>query len=60
MSFKRIELFDGTTAVINAAHVTWLEPRDTRTTRVHFTGGSATVHVKGSVTEVARQLSSTI
>lgn len=59
MSFKRIELHDGTIAIVNAEQVTWLEPRDTRTTRIHFTGAS-TVHAKGSVTDVARQLSTSL
>lgn len=56
MQLKRVELHDGTQAVINAAQVTWLEPRDQRTTRVHFAGAN-TIHVKGSVTEVAMKLS---
>ena len=55
MNLKRVEMHDGTTAIINAAQVLWLEARDSKTTRVHFSG-SASIHVKGSVTEVARQL----
>lgn len=56
MQLKRVELHDGTQAVINTAQVTWLEARDQRTTRVHFAGAN-TIHVKGSVTEVAMKLS---
>jgi uncharacterized protein YecT (DUF1311 family) len=59
MQLRRVELHDGTQAVINTTQVTWLEARDPRTTRVHF-AGSNTIHVKGSVTEVARQLSSSM
>jgi hypothetical protein len=54
---KRVELHDGTVAVINTGQVTWLEARDARTTRVHFAGANA-IHVKGSVNEVALRLSS--
>jgi uncharacterized protein YecT (DUF1311 family) len=56
MNLKRLELHDGTIAVINTSQVVWLEARDPRTTRVHF-NGSDSIHVKGSVNEVARQLS---
>ncbi len=56
MQLKRVELHDGSQAVINAAQVTWLEARDPRTTRIHFAGAN-TIHVKGSVTEVAMKLS---
>jgi hypothetical protein len=56
MQLKKIELHDGTTAVVNVAQVTWLEPRDPRTTRIHFAGAN-TIHVKGSVSEVALRLS---
>ena len=56
MNLKRVEMHDGTTAIVNTAQVLWLEPRDTKTTRVHFSGSNS-IHVKGSVTEVARQLS---
>ncbi len=56
MLLKKVELHDGTQAVINTSQVAWLEARDTRTTRIHF-AGSNTIHVKGSVSEVARQLS---
>jgi len=56
MQLKRVELHDGTQAVINVAQVTWLEARDARTTRVHFAGAN-TIHIKGSVAEVAMRLS---
>jgi uncharacterized protein YecT (DUF1311 family) len=56
MNLKRMELHDGTTAIVNASQVAWLEARDPRTTRIHFNGSDA-IHVKGSVNEVARQLS---
>ena len=56
MNLKRVELHDGTTAIINTTQVLWLEPRDTRTTRIHFSG-SASIHVKGSLNEIVRQLS---
>ena len=56
MQLKRVELHDGTQAVINAAQVIWLEARDPRTTRVHF-AGSNMIHVKGSVAEIAMKLS---
>ena len=56
IQLKRIELHDGSHAVINTAQVTWLEARDARTTRIHFAGANA-IHVKGSVTEVAMRLS---
>ena len=56
MDLKRVELHDGTTAIINTALVLWLEPRDTKTTRIHFSG-SATIHVKGSLNEIVRQIS---
>ena len=59
MQLKKIELHDGTPAVINVAQVIWLEPRDPRTTRVHFAGANA-IHVKGSVSEVALRLSGDI
>lgn len=59
MLLKKVELHDGTQAVINASQVTWLEARDPRTTRIHF-AGSNTIHVKGSVSEVARQLSTSM
>ena len=59
MNLKRLELHDGTVAIINAAHVLWLEPRDTKTTRIHF-NGSSSIHVKGSVSDVARQLTQSI
>jgi uncharacterized protein YecT (DUF1311 family) len=56
MNLKRVELHDGTTAIINTAQVLWLEPRDPKTTRIHFSGSNS-IHVKGSVTDIARQLS---
>ena len=56
---KRLELYDGTSVVINVAQVTWLKVRDARTTRVHF-AGTNTIHVKGSVTEVAMRLSGAV
>ncbi len=43
-------------AIVNTAQVLWLEARDPRTTRIHF-GGSNPRSVKGSVADVARQLS---
>ncbi len=55
MNLKRLELHDGTVAIVNADHVLWLEARDSRTTRVHFNGTA--IHVKGSVSDVARLLS---
>lgn len=56
MNLKRVELHDGTIAIVNTAQVLWLEPRDTKTTRIHFSG-SASIYVKGSLNEIARQLS---
>ncbi len=56
MNLKRVEMHDGTTAVINATQVLWLEARDPKTTRIHFSGSNS-IHVKGSVSEIARQLS---
>lgn len=53
---KRVELYDGTQAVINISQITWLEARDPRTTKVHFAGAN-TIHVKGSLTELAMRLS---
>jgi hypothetical protein len=55
MNLKRLELHDGNVAIINADHVLWLEARDPKTTRVHFSGSSC-IHVKGSVTDIARLL----
>jgi hypothetical protein len=55
MNLKRLELHDGNVAIVNADHVLWLEARDQRTTRVHFNGSHA-IHVKGSVTDIARLL----
>ena len=55
MNLKRLELHDGSAAIINAEQVLWLEARDARTTRVHFNGNHS-IHVKGSVTDIARQL----
>ena len=59
MNLKRVELHDGTTAIINAAQVLWLETRDTKTTRIHFSGSNS-IHVKGSLSDVARQLSTSL
>jgi hypothetical protein len=55
MNLKRLELHDGSVAIVNADHVLWLEARDQRTTRVHF-NGSQSIHVRGSVTDIARLL----
>ncbi len=55
MNLKRLELHDGNVAIVNTDHVLWLEARDQRTTRVHF-NGSNSIHVKGSVADIARQL----
>ena len=56
MNLKRVEMHDGTTAIVNTSQVLWLEARDPRTTRIHF-GGSNPISVKGSIADVARQLS---
>jgi hypothetical protein len=56
MNLKRVEMHDGVTAIVNTAQVLWLEARDPRTTRIHFSG-TAPISVKGSVADVARQLS---
>ena len=56
---KRVELHDGGQALINPAQVVWLEARDPRTTRIHF-AGSSSVHVKGSIAEIARLFTSTL
>jgi hypothetical protein len=55
MNLKRLELHDGNIAIVNADHVLWLEARDQRTTRVHFNGTNS-IHVRGSVTDIARLL----
>lgn len=54
MNLKRLELHDGTAAIVNADQILWLETRDHRTTRVHFNGSS--IHVRGSATDIARLL----
>lgn len=59
MNLKRLELHDGTIAIVNATQVLWLEPRDPKMTRIHFNGSTA-IHVKGSVSDVARQLTQSI
>ena len=59
MNLKRLELHDGSVAIVNATHVLWLEARDPKTTRIHF-GGSNSIHVKGSVSDVARQLTQSL
>lgn len=56
MNLKRVDLHDGSVAVVNANQILWLEARDPRTTRIHFSG-TAPINVKGSVTDVARLLS---
>ena len=55
MNLKRLELHDGTVAIVNTDHVLWLEARDQKTTRLHL-NGSNSIHVKGSVTDIARIL----
>ena len=59
MNLKRLELHDGTIAIVNATHVLWLEARDPKMTRIHFNGSNC-IHVKGSVADVARQLTQSI
>ncbi len=55
MNLKRLELHDGNVAIVNADHVLWLEARDSKTTRVHFNGNNS-IHVRGSVADIARLL----
>jgi hypothetical protein len=59
MNLKRLELHDGNVAIVNADHVLWLEARDQKTTRVHFSGSSS-IHVRGSVADIARLLTHTL
>jgi len=56
MNLKRVEMHDGTVAIVNTSQVLWLEARDPRTTRIHFSGSNP-ISVKGSIADVARQLS---
>ncbi|HEX8533213.1 MAG TPA: hypothetical protein VF662_03525 [Allosphingosinicella sp.] len=55
MNLKRLEMHDGSVAIVNADQVLWLEARDARTTRLHFSG-SQSIHVRGSVADIARLL----